>query len=145
MTEKKESLPRGLRNNNPLNIRLTNTTWMGQLKPGTDKAFCQFEKMRYGYRAAFVLLHRYYTVWDCKTVRKIINRWAPPSENDTAAYVNNVCKLMEVSPDAPLPPIKTNPSVWISLVCAMGFVECGLSYPNVWELTKGYELARSRF
>ena len=136
-------IPRGLRNNNPLNIRLTNTTWQGQLKPGTDKEFCQFVEMRYGYRAAFVLQNRYYNIWNCRTVRQIINRWAPPSENDTAAYVNRVCKLMEITPDVTLPSIRTNPSVWIALVCAMGYVECG-SAPNVFELAKGLELALSR-
>jgi hypothetical protein len=143
MTEKKESLPRGLRNNNPLNIRLTNTTWQGQLKPGTDKEFCQFVEMRYGYRAAFVLLHRYYHVWNCKTVRQIINRWAPSSENDTAAYVNRVCKLMMFPPDDKLPSVKTNPGVWIELVCAMEHVECG-SNSNALELAKGLELAFPR-
>ena len=57
---KKKQLPRGLRNNNPLNIRKGAQRWQGQT--GNDGAFCIFESMEYGYRAAFRLLHTYNNV-----------------------------------------------------------------------------------
>lgn len=33
------------------------------------------------------------------TIREVIERWAPPSENDTEAYVQAVAKAVGVSPD----------------------------------------------
>ena len=56
-----EKLPRGIRNNNPLNIRRTKTSsWMGMREEQTDKSFCQFTTLRYRWRAAFMLLKLYY-------------------------------------------------------------------------------------
>ena len=75
-------IPRGLRNNNPLNIRHNKDVFQGEVK-GTDKAFKTFSTMPYGYRAAFVTLATYNSRgWN--TIEKIISRWAPPCENDTA-------------------------------------------------------------
>ena len=45
------SLPRGLRNNNPGNIRNSSTVWVGEITPSKDKSFKQFKSMAYGYRA----------------------------------------------------------------------------------------------
>ena len=53
-------LPRGIRNNNPLNIRRSKDQWQGMKKEQTDSAFCQFENLAYGWRAAFKLLTRTY-------------------------------------------------------------------------------------
>ena len=46
-------MTRGLRNNNPLNIRKNSTKWQGLSATQTDKSFFQFTSMAYGYRAAF--------------------------------------------------------------------------------------------
>lgn len=94
--KKKSSLPRGLRNNNPLNIRGSKTLWLGQT--GTDGTFCKFESMRWGYRAAFRLLHTYRTKYNIISIRQIIGRWAPPNENNTQAYIDKVCTMMGVEP-----------------------------------------------
>ena len=80
---------RGLRNNNPLNIRRTAIRWIGARIEQTDKSFVQFTSMAYGYRAAWKILQSYYERF-CQqgkpfTVRNIISRWAPPNENDTEA------------------------------------------------------------
>lgn len=83
------SIPRGYRNNNPLNIRNSNEHWMGEIRPSQDAAFKQFESMGYGFRAALKLL-RNYIGKGYNTIEKIINRWAPPSENFTGSYINNV-------------------------------------------------------
>ena len=53
--------PRGIRNNNPCNIRLSRTTYKGEVNPSSDKAFKQFESMAYGYMAVFVTLRHYHT------------------------------------------------------------------------------------
>ena len=77
------SLPRGIRNNNPLNIRRTGKDrWKGLSKTQGDRAFCQFETLEYGWRAAFCLLTRtYYHKYRLYTIRTIIRRWAPSCEN----------------------------------------------------------------
>ncbi len=84
----KKKLPRGLRNKNPGNIRLTKTMWQGEVL-GKDKSFKTFISMEYGYRAIFVLLRSYINK-GYNTIEKIINRYAPPSENVTSRYVKHV-------------------------------------------------------
>ena len=51
---KKSKLPRGLRNNNPGNIRLGSNRWVGEIRPSQDKEFCQFRSMKHGYRALII-------------------------------------------------------------------------------------------
>ena len=103
--QKRMKLPRGMRNNNPLNIRRSKTKWVGEVPKLTiteydpverrtdivDSVFCQFQTLEHGWRAAFLLLKKYINVYKLNTVRKIIKRWAPPSENATAQYINDVC------------------------------------------------------
>ena len=139
MTEKKESLPRGLRNNNPLNIVLKNTTWMGQVKNGTDKRFCQFEDAKYGWRAAFKLLYRYYYIYRLNTIEMIVSRWAPTNENDTEDYIRTVCDLAGTARDADLGHMAKNPVAWMKLAMAMGRVENGVAC-DMQPLLDGYEM-----
>jgi hypothetical protein len=87
-----EMAARGLKNCNPGNIRKTKTVWEGQITPGTDKAFCQFKSMRYGYRALLKLLCNYRKLYGCVTLSDYITRWAPPSENRTDVYIRTVSK-----------------------------------------------------
>jgi len=93
--------PRGERNNNPGNIRLSATRWQGQVD-GTDPAFVTFATPQDGIRALAKLLRNYQTIHGLRTVRGIINRYAPPAENNTSAYVASVAAALGVSPDAPL-------------------------------------------
>jgi hypothetical protein len=86
-------MPRGLRNNNPLNIRHSADRFRGEIA-GTDKSFKTFSSLAYGYRAAFVILGTYLSQ-GCNTIEKIISRWAPPAENDTESYISdNVGKIV---------------------------------------------------
>jgi len=90
-------IPRGIRNNNPLNIRHNADVFQGEIK-GNDISFKTFETMPYGYRAAFVTLHTYLKRgWN--NIEKIIIRWAPPIENDTEKYIANVEKWSGVPRD----------------------------------------------
>lgn len=119
--------PRGIRNNNPLNIRKGNN-WKGERQNQTDKSFEEFVSMEYGIRAGFVLLRNYITGYSGKTtpfdtVRKIVKRWAPPSENATQKYIDFVAKDMNVSPDTKIS--FKDKKTMVSLVNAMIFVECG--------------------
>ncbi|KMV67961.1 structural protein [bacteria symbiont BFo2 of Frankliniella occidentalis] len=91
---------RGIRNNNPANIRWGDD-WDGLVPKSqrTDKSFCQFTAPEYGIRAMIIILRNYEKKYGLNTVRKIINRWAPPVENDTEAYVNSVAKQVGVDAD----------------------------------------------
>ncbi len=113
-----------MRNNNPLNIIKSQIKWLGEVRPGTDKRFAQFESMEYGLRAALKLLRTYYTKHGCRTIRQIISRWAPAFENHTEAYIQSVSRQTGLAPDLQLPPMKEE---WCSIVLAMASVECGLS------------------
>ena len=91
--------PRGLRNNNPLNIiKSENINWKGEVKPSTDRNFAQFETKEYGLRAALCLLRTYYNKHGCRTVRQIVSRWDPEGERVIAAYVGMVCRLTGLEP-----------------------------------------------
>ena len=113
--------PRGLRNNNPLNIRHNADVFQGETK-GNDKSFKTFSTMPYGYRAAFVTLATYLSRgWN--TIEKIISHWAPPNENDTEKYIANVEKWSGIPRDKEL--TATDGADYIMIVSAMSFMENG--------------------
>lgn len=116
---------RGLRNNNPGNIRISEDNWQGQVKPSQDKAFVQFKTMAWGYRAMFATLNTYCTKHGLNTISKMISRYAPPQDNNhTEAYISSVCKWSGVGPDIAVTP--TNKDVMIPIVAAMSRVENGV-------------------
>lgn len=89
-----ERTTRGIRNNNPGNIR-KGTTFDGQLPLAeqTDKSFIRFKSMEYGLRAMFRLINTYGKKYGIYTIEGIISRWAPPSDNNnTEDYIEAVCK-----------------------------------------------------
>lgn len=93
-------MSRGLRNCNPGNIRNSKTKWQGEVIPSQDKEFKQFKSMAYGYRSMLKLLKNYSNLYKCNTIRKMISRWAPPSENNTEAYIKAVSESTAILPDA---------------------------------------------
>ena len=132
--------PRGLRNNNPLNIRIGND-WRGEMKHGTDRQFEQFTSMMWGCRAGFIILRRYIQQHGCNTVEKNIRRWAPETENDTKAYINNVCRLSGLKRDELL--TFENSQAMISLFKAMVQVENGCSISPT-DIQMGYQAATNK-
>lgn len=121
------ALPRGIRNNNPLNIRKGND-WLGERPIQKDRAFEEFVSLEMGLRAGFILLRNYQRPQllpnlRANTIRKIITRWAPASENNTAKYIDVVSKRSGLHPDE-LIAFKDKAKV-LALVEAMCFVECG--------------------
>ena len=114
--------PRGIRNNNPLNIRIGNT-WLGEVPNPTDSEFEQFVSVRYGLRAAFCILRRYIRRYHRNSITKIVHSWAPSSENDCASYVKVVAHRSGIDPDAPVD--YDDIVTMCKLVQAMAFVECG--------------------
>ena len=136
-------LPRGIRNNNPLNIRRNKDQWQGMKKEQTDPSFCQFENLAYGWRAAFRLLTRtYYHAYRLFTIRAIVNKWAPPNENNTRAYVENVSRLTGIAPDEPLGIPSDRPAHWIALGAAMAIQENGITSIDWFAMLRGWEMAR---
>lgn len=96
-------LPRGIRNRNPSNIEhQPQNKWQGLADPPSDGRFCVFTSEVWGLRALAVLLIRYFDRYDCDTAAKIINRWAPPHENDTGAYAQAVAKRLGRGVDDPV-------------------------------------------
>ena len=140
---------RGTRNNNPLNLRHSADQWQGARKEQTDKSFVQFESMAYGYRAAWKTLDSYWKHFKRLrqpfTVRAIISRWAPPSENDTDAYVTTVLRLTSLGGNERLPRPLRGIAIdkLVRLFRAMTTVECGSPYDQVSEepIWDGYDLA----
>ena len=142
-------MKRGIRNNNPLNIRHSADHWQGARAEQTDKSFVQFESMAYGYRAAWKTLESYWKNFTRTkqpfNVRNIIARWAPSSENDTQAYIRTVLKLACLGGNENLP----QPSRGVDLprlerlLAAMTTMECGVPYAQVdtQAIRQGYALA----
>ena len=121
------ALPRGIRNNNPLNIRKGNN-WKGERQHQSDPSFEEFESLQMGLRAGFIILRNYQRIslapkMRANTIRKIINRWAPTSENNTLKYIETVAKRSGLNPDE-LIAFRDKPRM-LAVVEAMCFVECG--------------------
>jgi hypothetical protein len=93
-------LPRGIRNNNPGNIDRDGTEWQGMaVDQSGDPRFIVFISPEYGIRALGTVLHNYQTAHGLRTIRGMINRWAPPVENDSLAYVDFVAGYVGLAPD----------------------------------------------
>jgi hypothetical protein len=121
----KSGLPRGMRNNNPGNIRVGNSPWQGKipLSQNTDGAFEQFTTYVYGIRAMIKNLLSYYAS-GLNTVERVINKWAPPADhNDTSAYVQIVCSRGGFTPSQQIN--LNDQGTMRRLVIAMSSVENG--------------------
>ena len=133
-------LSRGYRNCNPGNIRISGTRYKGEVVPSQDTAFKQFTSMAYGYRAMFVLIHYYYRVLHLKTVRQIISRYAPPSENHTESYIRHVADAILRGPDSEID--LSSMDEMVLMVAAMSRVENGVP-ANIDEVIDGWKLYRA--
>lgn len=95
--------PRGIRNHNPGNIVRNATVWQGMAKDqSSDPRFVVFESPLYGIRALAKVLLTYYRTHELRTPLEIIRRWAPPIENNTAAYARVVARALKVDPTTPI-------------------------------------------
>ena len=117
------ALARGLRNNNPLNIRSDGkTVWEGQTGVD-DGGFIIFKSVEYGFRAGYRILQSY-SRRGLNTVSKIITTWAPPTENPTDSYIGLVADAVGVGADEPID--ITSPSVFVPMLQAMTKMENGV-------------------
>lgn len=138
---------RGIRNNNPLNIRKGNN-WQGERQPQTDPEFEEFRTMEDGCRAAIILATNLITGKakschgvKCRTLTALITKWAPSNENNTEAYIKAVCKITNYEPNKILFPIQKN--ILCFVLWAMAQVECGQIVP-LHHFERAYAMAFGR-
>jgi hypothetical protein len=93
-------LPRGIRSFNPGNIERTTDRWLGMsADQSSDNRFVVFDGPEFGIRALMRLLINYQERHGLWSLRDMINRWAPPIENNTTAYVSHASRLTGYDPD----------------------------------------------
>ncbi len=107
----------GVGNNNPFNIKDFNQNWRGQT--GATDGFVDFSSTDYGIRAADRLLGNY----DVNTIRDIISKYAPDSENNTEGYINFVSDFLNIPEDAPID--LNDPDARRSVLSAIAKMETG--------------------
>lgn len=129
--------PRGIRNCNPGNIRITKDKWKGLREVQTDGEFFQFTAMKWGYRALIKTLQNYRRLHDCWTIGDFIRRWAPSMENDTLSYIRTVCGKMGVPP-VYVPNVEDKVTMCM-MAAAISYVENG-RLADMEEVAEGWEL-----
>ena len=132
-------MSRGLDNNNPGNIRLSRVRYKGECKTSSDPEFRQFESEEWGYRAIFMLLYTYHRRHGCRTLRQMIDRYAPPTENPTSAYLRFVAERSGLDPDYVID--VTNQAVMVEIVSAISHFENGEPAKRE-EVLRGWQLFR---
>ncbi len=130
--------PRGIRNNNPGNIR-HGDKWRGLADKQTDASFCVFKAPEWGLRALVKILRNYQIKHGLKTVESIINRFAPQIENDTSSYILSVCQVLDVKPRDVIDVFE--PGIMINLLKAVIRHENGIQPYSDEVLKKSLELA----
>lgn len=129
------SVPRGLRNNNPLNIIKSNIRWDGKID-GNDATFETFATIGDGYAAALKNLKSYINQGH-NTISSIIAKWAPPSDNNpTSKYITYVAEQSGIDPNTKIDP--KNQEQMMKIVAAMSQFENGK--PANWDdLDEGWK------
>lgn len=135
----------GIRNNNPGNIvRVKGVVWEGQSAKQGGR-FVKFDNPVYGIRAICRTLIVYADARKARdgsridTVQEVIERWAPPHENETNLYAEHIASRLGVRPDEILA-IKA-PDTMRDLIKSIILHECGsLPYADA-QIDKGMILA----
>lgn len=118
------SLPLGMRNNNPGNLR-PGDNWQGAI--GVNQNFIVFENILWGLRAMATDIRTKINN-GYNTIEKLITRYAPPTENDTTAYISYVSRFTGINSQTVL---QVNVPTLAALVRAMMNVELGAGYSAI--------------
>ncbi|ENE8724325.1 structural protein [Vibrio alginolyticus] len=127
MTTSTTSSVRGIRINNPLNIRIAPNAWQGKVTPSRDKVFETFQAPEWGFRAGAILLRNYQRRHELHTLTEIIHRFAPPNENHTANYARFVAGRVGVGMDERIDLVNNKPLL-VEVLHAMSIMEVGRHY-----------------
>lgn len=131
-------IPRGIRNNNPGNIDRTGVRWQGMADDqSTDSRFIVFTAPEWGIRAIARVLATY-RARGLMTIQQVISTWAPPKENNTAAYIAAVSRAVNYPATAPLSAAQIP-----GLIAAIIQHENGQQPYSAEQIAKGIELERT--
>jgi hypothetical protein len=133
---------RGVRLNNPGNIERGPDAWQGESTLQDDPRFIRFEEPKWGLRALMKIMLAYQDKHDLHTVEDLISRWAPPVENDTQAYAQDVANHLGVNLSTALD--LTNAAMLIRLAQAISVHENGRpppDQPDYWYGPEAYQEA----
>lgn len=119
--------PRGVRNNNAGNLRITPIKWKNKIPKdkNTDGSFEQFYTYTDGVRALMIDVKS--KIVKYKTIGAILAIYAPVSENNTAAYITQVERKTGINRNTILTP---NESTIKALTRSIIEVENGKAYYN---------------
>ena len=141
-------LPRGYRNNNPLNIDYKSfNNWKGQTGIEPEGRFAQFKTMPYGYRAALILLRNYIKNYGANTIAKMVGRWAPAAadNNNTDNYIRFVANMTGIDKNRVID--RNDRDSLCNIVYAMSLFENGendltksMGLPNMETIKLGWEI-----
>lgn len=139
-----DTLP-AVRNLNPGNLEYNpHDPFLGLANPPNDGKWCVFTDAVYGIRAIMVVLHTIYVKHGLTTTAQIINHYAPPTENNTQAYVDAVCHWNDWQEDDQLD--FGDGATYVGFAQAIAVHESGLNPnrpPNAWYDDSTYEKAYS--
>ncbi len=135
-------MSRGLKLNNPGNIRHSISRWRGASEEQTDREFVRFETLEYGYRALWILMSNYYHLRNRRTIHDILQRYAPPGENDTNTYIRFLLPALkrgwtEEDSDGEklaktiLPPPQNDYRLWARILTRITMMEQGIKEKEV--------------
>jgi len=136
-----KKVARGIRNNNPGNIRI-GINWLGRVVPGKDLSFVEFKTMPLGVRALYIdLINKHKS--GLNTIQKVIYKYAPPSENLTDAYVAAVAQSMGIPATQVFSPTAKNFTTFVKAIVKH---ENGkdASLVSASDYAAGFALARTR-
>ena len=123
--------------NNIFNIRAGRAQWLGMT--GTRKGFVEFDTQEHGIRAWLVLMRNYRRRYGCRTIRQIVTRFAPPTENQTERYIRYCCQVVMISDTKDI----TKDIEYCMLGVAMARMETGtaLDVGTISEIMKKYNIS----
>ena len=123
--------------NNIFNIRAGQAQWLGMT--GSKKGFVEFDTQEHGIRAWLVLMRNYRRRYGCRTIRQIVTRFAPPTENQTERYIRYCCQTVVLGDNADI----GQDIMYAMLGVAMARMETGtmLDVGTISEIMKKYDIS----
>lgn len=142
--------PRGIRNRNPGNVKISGSAWLGKVPTAqnTDGTFEQFSDPVYGIRVIAYLLLKYQRDKGKKTIRALISEpggWAPSNtDKNPAGYATAVAREVGQSETAYVDLFAPNDLLQRITTAIIRFENGQMPYPTSL-ITQGVDMARDSF